>query len=81
MTRPFRFGCQGYSPNNRTEWVDTARRAEDLGYSTLFVADHYFGPGSAMEEASHPLQTVACIPAMMAAADATTSIGIGSRVV
>ena len=81
MTRPFRFGCQSYSPNDRNEWTDTARRAEDLGYSTLFVADHYFGPGSAMEEANHPLQTVACIPAMMAAADATTSIRIGSRVI
>jgi probable F420-dependent oxidoreductase len=81
MTRPFRFGCQGYSPKDRNEWTDTARRAEDLGYSTLFVADHYFGPGSAMEEANHSLQTVACIPAMMAAADATESIRIGSRVI
>ena len=81
MNRPFRFGCQAYGPNNRTEWFDTARQAEDLGYSTLHVADHYFGPGPAMEAASHPLQTVACIPAMMAAAAATESIRIGSRVI
>ena len=81
MSRPFRFGCQAYGPNNRTEWFDTARQAEDLGYSTLHVADHYFGPGPAMEEASHSLQTVACVPAMMAAAAATESIKIGSRVI
>ncbi|MEE2768920.1 MAG: TIGR03621 family F420-dependent LLM class oxidoreductase [Actinomycetota bacterium] len=81
MSRLFRFGCQAYSPNNGTEWFDTARKAEDLGYSTLHVADHYFGPGPAMEEASHPLQTVACIPAMMAAATTTESIKIGSRVI
>ena len=80
MKKPFRFGVQYYSPESPEAWRETARRAEDSGYSTFFVADHYFGPGPALEAANHPIQTVAAIPAMMAAADATTSIMVGCKV-
>ena len=80
MARPFRFGCQAFAPANGAAWRDTARRAEDAGYATLSLADHYIGPGLALDQAAHPLQTVAAIPAMMAAADATTSIMVGCRV-
>ena len=80
LARSFRFACQAYAPSSRTDWLDTARRAEDLGYSTLHLADHYFGPGPALEEARHPLQTVAAIPAMMSAAGVTESLRIGCRV-
>jgi len=80
LAKPFRFACQAYAPSSKTEWLDTARLAEDLGYSTLHLADHYFGPGQALEEARHPLQTVAAVPAMMAAAGATESLRVGCRV-
>ncbi len=77
---PFRFGAQAFKPESATEWTETARKAESLGYSTLHVADHYFGDGPALKEASHPIQTVAAIPAMAAAAAVTDTIKIGSRV-
>ncbi len=77
---PFRFGVQAFKPESATEWTETARKAETLGYSTLHVADHYFGDGPALQEASHPIQTVAAIPAMAAAAAVTDTIKIGSRV-
>ena len=79
-TQAFRFGCQAYSPKSKGEWLDTAIQAEQQGYSTLHVADHYLGPGSAQKAAGHSVQTVAAIPAMMAAAAVTEKIKIGSRV-
>ena len=80
MSGPFRFGYQTFAPSSAAEWRDDARKAEDLGYSTLSLADHYIGAGAASEAASHPPQTVAAVPAMMAAAAATSSINIGCRV-
>ena len=80
MSHPFRFGCQYFAPETAAQWRDTAREAQDLGYSAFHLADHYFGPGPAQQAASHPVQTVAAIPAMMAAAAATTTIKIGCRV-
>ncbi len=77
---PFRFGSQAYAANSAAEWKDLARAAEDLGYSCLSVADHYFGPGAAMTAASHPAQNLAAIPAMATAAAVTDTIMIGSRV-
>jgi probable F420-dependent oxidoreductase len=80
MTRPFRFSVQAYAPTSAADWADTARAAEDLGYSTLHVADHYLGPGPAAKAASHPPQVVAAIPAMMMAAAVTSEIKVGARV-
>jgi probable F420-dependent oxidoreductase len=80
MTRPFRFSVQAFTPTSAADWADTVRAAEDLGYSTLHLADHYLGPGAASAAASHPPQTVAAIPAMMMAAALTSEIMIGSRV-
>jgi alkanesulfonate monooxygenase SsuD/methylene tetrahydromethanopterin reductase-like flavin-dependent oxidoreductase (luciferase family) len=37
--RKFRFGITGRG-ESLTEWRDFARKAEDLGYSTLVVGDH-----------------------------------------
>jgi probable F420-dependent oxidoreductase len=48
-------------------WTALARRAEALGYSTLLVPDHFF-------------PVLAPIPAMMAAAAATTRLRVGSLV-
>ena len=80
MTRPFRFGVQTYAPSSAAEWRAQARRAEDLGFAVLTVADHVIGPGPALAPTAHPVQTVAAIPAMAVAAEETSRIRIGSRV-
>jgi probable F420-dependent oxidoreductase len=40
--RPFRFGAQ-YTGTTLEDWQNFARKAEDLGYSTIVAQDH-FGP-------------------------------------
>lgn len=67
--RPFRFTIQCSSPTglSRRSWRDLARRCEGLGYSTLTVSDH-------LDE------QVAPTAALMAAADATSTLRIGSMV-
>ena len=80
MAKPFRFGVQSYAPTTAQAWRDQARRAEELGFSTFSVADHVIGPGPALAATNHPVQTVAVIPAMAVAAEATSTIRIGSRV-
>ena len=79
MTRPFRFAVQAFSSTSRQAWVDLARQVEDSGYSTLHVADHLLGPGSKIEGTGHRVQTLALIPALTAAAMATSTLRIGSR--
>jgi probable F420-dependent oxidoreductase len=51
----------------RAEWLDLARKAEDLGYSTLLLPDH-FGP------------QMAPLPALLAAAAHTQRLRVGSIV-
>ena len=65
--KPFRFGINARDAGSRTEWQDKARKVEALGYSVLLIPDHL----SAM---------LATIPAVMSAADATTSLRIGTNV-
>ena len=67
--RPFRFGVQCSSPGqvSAASWAALARKVEDLGYSRLTVSDHLD-------------QQLAPIAALMAAADATTSLRVGSLV-
>ena len=67
ITRAFRFAAEGLSAPSWPEWADNARRLEDLGYSTLVFADH-FNP------------KLATIPALTAAALATTSLRVGCTV-
>ncbi len=67
MTKPFRFGVQCANAADAAGWAATARKAEDLGFSTLFVPDH-FG------------DQLAPVPALMAAADATTTLRVGALV-
>jgi len=64
---PFRFGVQAPGAPSRGAWAELARRAEDLGYSVLSVADHL-------------RDQFATTPALMAAADATTTLRLGSIV-
>ena len=80
MTHPFRFGVQSYAPATGREWRDLVRKAEDLGFSSFHLADHVIGPGPALDATGHPVQTVAAIPAMAVAAEATSTIKIGCRV-
>lgn len=65
--RPFRFGIQLTGPLPGRTWAETARAVEDAGYSSLHLPDHFgdqFGP----------------LPAMAAAAAATTELIVGALV-
>ncbi len=66
--RKFRFGVMVPRAESAHEFCETARQAEDLGYSTLFVPDHFV---------DHPL---APIPALATAAAVTTELRIGPLV-
>jgi len=65
--RTFRFGVQLATAEDGPGWAALARRAEELGYSTLHMPDH-FG------------DQLAPMPAIMAAADATTDLRVGALV-
>ena len=51
--KPFRFGVQAFEASTASEWYEIVRKAEDLGYSTLFSSDHYFGPGEIAAATGH----------------------------
>jgi probable F420-dependent oxidoreductase len=78
--RPFRFAVQMTQVTSAAEWRDFARKAEDLGYSTLFLADHYLGPGPGGTGTLMEPQELAPIAAMAAAAAWTATLRIGCRV-
>ena len=80
QARSFRFSVQAFEAASGAEWLATARRAEELGYSTLFTTDHYFGPGTIASESGHRPVDVAPISAITAAALATTTLRVGCRV-
>jgi probable F420-dependent oxidoreductase len=65
--KPFRFGVQVSEVGSASEWRDKARKLEDLGYSTLFMPDH-FGT------------ELAPLPAIAMAAAHTTTLRVGSLV-
>lgn len=65
--RKFRFGIQLHTAPSGKAWTELARKAEDLGYSTLFMPDH-FG------------DQLAPVPALTAAAAATTTLKVGALV-
>jgi probable F420-dependent oxidoreductase len=79
-TRPFRFSVQAFEAQSGPQWTGLARQAEDLGYSTLFTTDHYFGPGDISDASGHRPVDVAPLTAMTAAALATTQLRVGCRV-
>jgi probable F420-dependent oxidoreductase len=76
----FRFAVQATNAAHAREWRELARRAQDLGYSTLFLADHYLGPGPARRAAHTPEQDLAPIAAMATAAAVTETLRVGCRV-
>src|SRR2546425_8778827 len=65
--KPFRFGVIVRSARSRAEWVDQARKLEDLGYSSLTVPDHL-------------AESFAPMPALVSAAAATKTIRVGTTV-
>lgn len=67
MTKPFRFAVQTSVAANGKAWRDKARKVEELGYSTLYIPDHFgeqWGP----------------IVGMTIAAEATTTLNVGALV-
>ncbi|MEZ5244882.1 MAG: TIGR03621 family F420-dependent LLM class oxidoreductase [Acidimicrobiales bacterium] len=65
--RPFRFGVQINTTTPGMTWADTARRVEDLGFSTLVMPDHFE-------------DQLAVAPALAVAAQATTTLRVGALV-
>ncbi len=81
MGRPqFRFAVQATNASEARKWRNTALKVQDLGYSTLFLADHYLVPGPAQRAARTPRQDLAPIAAMATAAAVTETLRIGCRV-
>jgi probable F420-dependent oxidoreductase len=70
--RPFRFGVFGEAARSREALLDTARRAEDSGYSTFLIRDHFIE-----EPFGHQL---APLTALAAVAGATNRLRVGSLV-
>ncbi len=65
--RPFRFGVVTGGAPTREEWLAPIRRAEELGYATVLLTDHFVNDFP-------PL-----VP-LMAAADATRTLRVGTFV-
>ncbi len=68
LQRPFRFGVVSGGFSSRAGWIGLARKAEELGYSSLLMADRPSMGG------------LAPITALAVAAQATTTLRIGSYV-
>ena len=65
--QPFRFGVQTSKAATRAEWVALARSVESHGYDVLTMPDHF-------------TDQLAPVPALMSAADATSTLRIGALV-
>ena len=68
MHRPFRFGVVVTHAQSHNAWITTARRVEELGYATLLMPDRL------------SIGSLAPLTALAVAAQATTSLRIGSYV-
>ena len=67
--RRFRFGVEMSGPFEGMSWADSARELERLGYSTLFVPDHFhsgYGPITAMAAAAAATTTLVVAPMVLA---------------
>jgi probable F420-dependent oxidoreductase len=65
--RPFRFGVNLRAADSRAQWIEKAKKVEDLGFSTALVPDH-------IVELMPPLLSLAT------AAEATTTLRLGTFV-
>jgi probable F420-dependent oxidoreductase len=68
MSHAFRFGVQVGDASSASDWRHKARRVEDLGYSTLYMPDHFVDT------------RLAPLPAMAIAAAHTTTLRVGALV-
>jgi probable F420-dependent oxidoreductase len=68
MVQPFRFGVQCGGDHDRASWQTLARKIEALGYSTLYLPDHFIDT------------QMAPIVGLAVAAEATTSLRVGALV-
>jgi probable F420-dependent oxidoreductase len=66
--RRFRFGVVAAQAQSGDQWIEKARRAEELGYVTLLMPDRLLGP------------VFSPIPALAVAAAATRSLRVGTFV-
>jgi probable F420-dependent oxidoreductase len=66
--RPFRFGVTVRHAPSREAWRATTRRAEEAGFDVFLVPEHLSA------------QLVAPVPALLAAAEATVTLRIGTFV-
>lgn len=78
--KPFRFALQAFNPPSVAAWRDMVRKTEDLGYSAYHLADHFLGPGPAIESTGHPPQLLAPMPAIATAMEMTSTLKVGCRV-
>lgn len=61
MTKPFRFAVQTHMAESGKAWREKARHIESLGYSTLYLPDHFgdqWGPMVAMTIAAEATETL-----------------------
>jgi probable F420-dependent oxidoreductase len=65
--KPFRFGVNVWRAGSRAAWAEKARKIEGLGYGVLTVPDHL-------------ADFMAPMPALVSAAEATTSLRVGTNV-
>jgi probable F420-dependent oxidoreductase len=59
--RPFRFGVMAAKARSASEWRETAKKAEDLGYSALLMPDHFgdqLSPVAALSTAAAVTETL-----------------------
>ena len=68
MVKRFRFGIQISEADSKTDWVDQAQLAEELGYDVIVVPDHLGNQ-------------LAPFPALVSAAEATDTIRLGTFVI
>jgi probable F420-dependent oxidoreductase len=63
----FRFGVNALRAGSRAEWLDRARKVEDLGYAVIAVPDHL-------------AERLAPLPALVSAASATKTLRVATTV-
>ena len=68
MVKPFRFGVQCGGDHDRASWEQLAHKIEALGYSTLYLPDHFIDT------------QMAPIVGMAVAAEATRTLRLGALV-
>ena len=65
--QPFRFGVNVRRAKSRAEWQEAARKIESLGYDTLTLPNHL-------------TDMIAPMPELVSAAEATTTLQVGTNV-